>query len=141
LNPKQIVDFATKPFKGLHIIRKMSEEALAAVPLVNISDKGIFKYIQIVVINGGKTSKTVVRGFDDCTWHADIFEREEAIFAKSGLKAECPGGGRIEHNPEKKYLKVYGYSQGFGKADHAQTKKILETQYPDYTIEISDDGY
>lgn len=47
----------------------MSEEALAAVPLVNISDQGIFKYIQIIVINGGKTSKTVVRGFADCTWH------------------------------------------------------------------------
>lgn len=42
---------------------------------------------------------------------ADIFEREEAIFSASKLKAECIGGGRIEHDPEKKYIKVYGYSQ------------------------------
>jgi len=42
---------------------------------------------------------------------ADIFDREEKVFKKLGLRAECPGGGRIEHNPDKKYIKVYGYSQ------------------------------
>nr|P83752.1 RecName: Full=Sex-regulated protein janus-A [Drosophila teissieri]P83753.1 RecName: Full=Sex-regulated protein janus-A [Drosophila yakuba]AAG50362.1 janusA [Drosophila yakuba]AAG50363.1 janusA [Drosophila teissieri] len=127
--------------KGLRLIHKMSEEALAGVPLVHISPEGIFKYVLINVIDGGDASKAVVRGFDDCTWHADIFDREEEVFKKLGLRAECPGGGRIEHNPEKKYLKVYGYSQGFGKADHAQTKRILATKYPDYTIETSDEGY
>ncbi|XP_017036830.1 sex-regulated protein janus-A [Drosophila kikkawai] len=115
-------------------------EALEAVPLVKISPQGIFKYILINVADGDSI-KTVVRGFDDCEWHADIFEREETIFMASKLKAECIGGGRIEHDPEKKYMKVYGYSQGFGKADHSQSKRILETKYPDYKIEISDDGY
>ncbi|KAH8283961.1 hypothetical protein KR054_005853, partial [Drosophila jambulina] len=119
---------------------KMSTGPLEDISLVNISPQGIFKYILINVTDGVST-KTVVRGFDDCHWHADIFEREEAIFAASKLKADCPGGGRIEHDPEKKYIKVYGYSQGFGKADHSQSKKILETKYPDYRIEISDDGY
>ncbi|KAH8383283.1 hypothetical protein KR009_007716 [Drosophila setifemur] len=131
-----------KPLTGLRLLSSMTEEALAAVSLVNITDqRSIFKYIQIVVIAEGMASKTVIRGFADCTYHADIFDREEALLAKSGLKADCPGGGRIEHDPEKKYLKVYGYSQGFGKADHAQSKQILQTKYPDYTIEVSDDGY
>ncbi|KAH8235805.1 hypothetical protein KR032_008117, partial [Drosophila birchii] len=121
-------------------ILKMSTEPLEAVPLVKISSEGIFKYILINVTDGAVT-KTIVRGFDDCEWHADILEREEMILSASKLKAECIGGGRIEHNPQKKYMKVYGYSQGFGKADHSQSKRILVTKYPDYTIEISDDGY
>ncbi|XP_020811662.1 sex-regulated protein janus-A [Drosophila serrata] len=119
----------------------MSTELIESVPLVKISPQGIFKYILINITDGGELTKTVVRGFDDCEWHADIFEREEVIFSAQKLEAECIGGGRIEHDPEKKYMKVYGYSQGFGKADHSQSKQILKTKYPDYRIEISDDGY
>lgn len=29
------------------------------------------------------------------------------------LEAECLGGGRIEHHPDIKKIKVYGYSQVF----------------------------
>lgn len=67
------------------------------------------------------------------------------------MDTECLGGGRIEHNPDKKYLKVYGYSQvrvffsiytkGFGKADHLESKKILLTKFKDYEIETTDEGY
>ncbi|KAH8250877.1 hypothetical protein KR038_004485, partial [Drosophila bunnanda] len=128
------------PAPVLEASSKMSTKPIESVPLVKISSQGIFKYILINVTDGDLT-KTVVRGFDDCEWHADILEREEVIFSASKLKAECIGGGRIEHDPEKKYMKVYGFSQGFGKADHNQSKRILESKYPDYRIEISDDGY
>ena len=36
---------------------------------------------------------------------------------------------------------VYGYSMGFGKANHERSVDILKKQYPDYTIEWSDEGY
>jgi len=55
--------------KGLRLIHKMSEEALAGVPLVHISPEGIFKYVMINVFDGGDASKAVIRGFADCTWH------------------------------------------------------------------------
>lgn len=42
---------------------------------------------------------------------ADIYDRVQEICKVDGLDTECLGGGRIEHNPDKKYLKVYGYSQ------------------------------
>ena len=51
------------------------------------------------------------------------------------------GGGRIEHRPEQKYLKVYGYSMGFGRADHTKAVAELEKVYKDYKIEWSNDGY
>lgn len=32
-------------------------------------------------------------------------------------------------------------AQGYGLANHAESRKILLTAYPDYQIEISDEGY
>ncbi|KAI9581184.1 sex-regulated protein janus-A-like isoform 2-T3 [Glossina fuscipes fuscipes] len=123
----------------------MVDAKLEAIPSVDI-EEGIFKYV-LVKVYGKETSdgyepfKTVVRGYQDYAWHADIYERVSASCAALGLATECLGGGRIEHNPSAKLIKVYGYSQGFGKADHSETKKILLTKYKDYTIEISDEGY
>lgn len=31
--------------------------------------------------------------------------------------------------------------QGFGKADHLESKRILQTKYKDYEIETTDEGY
>lgn len=101
---------------------------------------------------------------------ADIYDEASASISGLGLDTECLGGGRIEHFPEKKFLKVYGHStvrnlptwifirflshnghdmtlflvlsfQGFGKGDHAEARRILLTKYPTYEIEISDEGY
>lgn len=38
---------------------------------------------------------------------------------------------------------IYGYSQGYGRADHALTKEILENSgiYEDYTITWTNEGY
>lgn len=33
------------------------------------------------------------------------------------------------------------YFQGYGKADHAETKRLLLSKYSNYEIEISDEGY
>lgn len=61
---------------------------------------------------------------------------------KLGLDCECMGGGRIRHEPDKKAILVYGYSQGFGKADHSITVDLLKKKYPDYDkITYSNDGY
>lgn len=83
------------------------------------------------------------------------------------MDTECLGGGRIEHFPDQKLLKVYGHStvsecilhfaffefhfnifvifnviqKGYGKADHAESRRVLLTKYADYEIEISDEGY
>ncbi|BFF92242.1 sex-regulated protein janus-A [Drosophila madeirensis] len=123
----------------------MSEQDLAAVPSVDIDPTGIFKYILIKVTgketaDGVEPSKLIVRGYGDCEWHADIYERTQKI-CKGGLDTECLGGGRIEHNPEKKYMKVYGHSTGYGRADHSESKRVLLTKYKDYEIETSDEGY
>jgi len=56
----------------------MTAQNLEAVPLVDIDDQGIFKYILIKVF-GKETadckepSKTIVRGYADCTWHGKLY--------------------------------------------------------------------
>lgn len=72
---------------------------------------------------------------------ADIYDEVSSSLAGLGLETECVGGGRIEHRPDLKRIKVYGHSTGFGKADHEETKRILTPDYPDYEIETSDEGY
>lgn len=42
---------------------------------------------------------------------ADILEEFENQVSSLKVKCSCLGGGRIEHKPENKYIKVYGYSQ------------------------------
>lgn len=42
---------------------------------------------------------------------ADIYEQFTDMLKVLKLDAECLGGGRIEHHPGVKKIKVYGYSQ------------------------------
>ncbi|XP_044595357.1 14 kDa phosphohistidine phosphatase-like [Cotesia glomerata] len=128
-------------------IRSLSKMATAldAIPDVNIDPNGVFKYILVYVHDDNtKQSKPIVRGYKKCKFHADIYEtigEEEMKKCGPGLDTECVGGGRINHNAEGKTIKVYGYSQGFGKADHTIAVGLLKKKYPDYTITWSDEGY
>lgn len=45
---------------------------------------------------------------------ADIYEEVSSSLKALGLETECIGGGRINHNPDTKNIKVYGYSQVSG---------------------------
>lgn len=79
-------------------------------------DTGRFKYVLILVKNGGE-EKYLVRGYTFAGYHADVFEKcedEELCPLKkklTSLKWECVGGGRILHDPNKKSINIFGYSQ------------------------------
>ena len=83
----------------------------------------------------------IVRGYNWAEYHADIYDKVDEYLGGEGLDCECLGGGRITHNREEKYIKVFGYSVGFGKANHQKTVDILKRHYDEYTIEWSDEGY
>ena len=72
----------------------------------------------------------------------DIFELVEPSIVKHKCKAKCVGGGRILHDPTVKSILVYGYSQGYGRADHSIAHKLLKEKYPSYEdIQWSNEGY
>ncbi|XP_076259255.1 14 kDa phosphohistidine phosphatase-like [Rhynchophorus ferrugineus] len=114
-------------------------------------DESRCKYILIDVtttnFDNTVEKKLIVRGYVRCNYHADIFDvvteemnaMTENKFKK--YKMSVLGGGRINVEKEKKTIEVYGYSVGYGKADHEKTAEVLKTKYPDFTITCSDDGY
>ena len=110
---------------------------------VIIDDTGKFKYVLIEVCDASKKhTKHVVRGHGWASWHADIYEDTENKINKIGCSCKCLGGGRIEHKPEQKKIFVYGYSQGYGRADHSLATDIIKKKYSGYTdISWSNDGY
>ncbi|EYC25582.1 hypothetical protein Y032_0011g1286 [Ancylostoma ceylanicum] len=114
---------------------------LADVPDVDIDPSGTFKYILIKCTdNSSKEEKHIVRGYYKCHFHADILKVAREA-AGPEFKLKCVGGGRIKHEDQAKEILVYGYSQGYGQADHAVTVDILKKRYPDYNITFSNEGY
>ncbi|XP_017771217.1 PREDICTED: 14 kDa phosphohistidine phosphatase-like [Nicrophorus vespilloides] len=123
------------------------------VPEVDIDASGVFKYIlirlQMTESKGAEALKTeVVRGYEECPYHSDIsdkFTEQLQKLKQSGelvdWKTKVLGGGRINHDAAAKTIRVYGYSQGYGKADHQVTVNILKKVYKDYDITWSDEGY
>lgn len=83
-----------------------------------------------------------MRGYKSCAYHADIFDLAEPTIKEHGCTAKCVGGGRIRHDSSVKSLFIYGYSQGFGLADHSITERLLRERYPEYNdIQWSNEGY
>jgi phosphohistidine phosphatase len=124
----------------------MASEKLANILEVEIDSDGTFKYVLIKVYGAkGSTSpdevKTIVRGFKWGEYHANIYDKTEEAVQALGLDSECVGGGRIKHDAAAKKILVYGYSQGFGRADHEVTVGLLKKKYPDYSISWNDEGY
>lgn len=121
----------------------IASNILQQIPSVDIDPKGRFKYILISVTDPEtKAEKTVVRGYKSCAYHMDILEKVEPALLKQNLLVKCLGGGRILHKPEAKSILVYGYSQGYGRADHTIAHKLLKEKFPDYQdIDWSNEGY
>ncbi|KAJ8866549.1 hypothetical protein PR048_032408 [Dryococelus australis] len=118
----------------------MATKKLETVADVDIDPEGTFKYV-LIKVHDSEESKLIVRGWKWAEYHADIYDRTSSQLQKLGLDTEVLGGGRIQHNPSSKQLKVYGYSVGFGKADHEQSCSILKKHFPSYSITSSDEGY
>ena len=53
-----------------------------------------------------RDEKDVVRGYQFAEYHADVYDKTESELTSAGLDCECLGGGRIEHKPQQKYIKV-----------------------------------
>ena len=105
-----------------------------------------FKYIQIECINkdNKEDKKLLIRGDGNCSYHKDIYRKFITDIMNSkdkdlieNYEYECIGGGRIEFRPDSIF--IYGYSSGYGQADHSKTKEIVQKFFPNYKIEISDE--
>lgn len=82
---------------------------LSDIPNVHMDDEGVFKYIQILVtsIQEPDKKKVIIRGFEECEYHADIYDRVAPFLNGAGFSTKCTGGGRIRRSENEIF--VYGY--------------------------------
>nr|XP_005887136.1 PREDICTED: 14 kDa phosphohistidine phosphatase [Bos mutus] len=75
-------------------------------------------------------------------WPAsDIYDKVSGEIQKKGYDCECLGGGRISHQSQDRKIHVYGYSMGYGRAQHSVSTEKIKAKYPDYEVTWADDGY
>ena len=119
-------------------------ELLRKIPVVDI-DNGTFKYVLLTTYTPSGRQLCLVRGYSDCPYHGDVAaraEEEPTLRAAGCYGTSAQGGGRMVHDPAAKTLKVFGYSQAFGQADHAKTVKLCRQHLGlDYRIDYGKDGY
>ncbi len=77
----------------------------------------------------------MVRANERCSMHRDILK---TVRIEISLPARCIGGGRIQIDPDKKTIRIWGYSGDFGEEpDRQQTGKMLQEAFPDWTVTAS----
>ncbi|XP_045879618.1 14 kDa phosphohistidine phosphatase isoform X2 [Meles meles] len=123
----------------------MAAADLAQIADVDIDSDGVFKYVLIRVHSAPPSeageSKEIVRGYKWAEYHADIYDKVSGEIQKKGYSCECLGGGRISHHSQDKKIHVYGYSMGYGRAQHSISTEKIKAVYPDYEVTWTDDGY
>ena len=109
------------------------------LPIVDLHS-GVFKYV-LVRCSSGAGTHWLVRGYNGCDYHADVLAKLEEQ-CPAGVNLECVGGGRIDHRPAERKLVIYGYSQGFGRADHSRTSLLCKEHFGgNYDISWNNEGY
>mmetsp|Transcript_59834 Transcript_59834/g.129721 ORF Transcript_59834/g.129721 Transcript_59834/m.129721 type:complete len:123 (+) Transcript_59834:294-662(+) len=106
-------------------------------------DVGVFKYV-LINMSDNRTlrARKLVRGYNGCEFHADVLSLATTRLVDPNITLNCVGGGRINHDAEHKKIHIYGYSQGFGRADHASATELCREAFgADYTLTWSDQGY
>ena len=140
------------------------------VPQVDIAE-GVHKYVLLSaclpkggeqgVEGGGGNSRSVrhqhrqhfVVSKKNAAYHKDAAEPYVELLERNQYtNIRIEGGGRLALDSTKKTIYIYGYSYGFGLADHALSKSIIEQQhkhqqqqqqqpYTPYDITWSNEGY
>mmetsp|Transcript_48171 Transcript_48171/g.113684 ORF Transcript_48171/g.113684 Transcript_48171/m.113684 type:complete len:229 (+) Transcript_48171:160-846(+) len=128
--------------------QKMAEEAAAKpqgslddFPACVISPKGTFKYVLIEATDTEGTKKYLVRGDVQYDYHVYAARPTVEALRDQGFGAHVLGGGRLKHSPGSKRLDIYGRSHSFGREDKSITAQVCQSEYPDYTITTSNEGY
>lgn len=123
------------------------------VPFVSI-DEGQWKYVLISAEeplllpppSGDNCSATVffVTSKKGAAYHRNAAEPFVEKLQSSGYRnIHVAGGGRLYFNPRDKKIRIFGFSYGFGLADHATSKRVIEQdeRFKDYEITWSNEGY
>jgi phosphohistidine phosphatase len=114
------------------------------VPNVEIAE-GAHKYVLITALLPGTNERQhFVVSRKHAAYHRNAAEPFVVKLERSGYKGiSILGGGRIALDTAERSINIYGYSYGFGLADHALSKSVIESdpKWNGFQIDWSNEGY
>ena len=114
------------------------------VPSVCLA-RGAHKYVLIAAREpGGGELRHFVTSREGARYHRHAANPTVNALESSGYEdIEILGGGRVNLDKDAKKIAIFGFSYGFGQADHELSKKVVEddSRYKDYEITVSNEGY
>ncbi len=166
-NNPAAVAASTSSFTTTEAAAASSSSSSSAIPFPHIPpaeiDEGVFKYVLMRLSREGDGVRFIVRGSLSAHYHDDVFQASKAeILAhpdSKGLLVSCAGGGRIKHVVEeekagaaeggeqrreekkRRTIEVYGYSVGYGRAEHEVSAQVLRGAFPGAEVSWSNEGY
>jgi phosphohistidine phosphatase len=121
-----------------------SSTAPCILPNVEIAE-GAHKYVLISAMTpAGDQRQHFVVSKRGAHYHRNAAEPFVDRLEQSGYKSiDITGGGRIALDSSNQTIAVYGYSYGFGLADHALSKAVIlsDPRYKDFEVTWSNEGY
>mmetsp|Transcript_22527 Transcript_22527/g.58656 ORF Transcript_22527/g.58656 Transcript_22527/m.58656 type:complete len:177 (+) Transcript_22527:220-750(+) len=121
---------------------RTTEGAAAVAPTVAgcvFAGPGRQKYVL-----GQAGTRYFVRGDPRASYHMDAARPLVEELRAMEVAHEVLGGGRIQFEPEKKTIHIYGHSMGFpwqGEYRHDLSAKVCQEAYPDFAVTTSNEGY
>lgn len=112
------------------------------LPSVEV-DEGVNKYVLLKAEIDGDEQYFVTSKFG-AKYHRNAAEPMIAKLEKSGyVDIEVMGGGRISLDTLGKEMLIYGFSYGFGPADHVLSRKVVlrDPRYRHFKVTTSTEGY
>jgi phosphohistidine phosphatase len=116
------------------------------VPPVQVAE-GTHKYVLIratVPLSEADDERYFVTSQHGAAYHKDAAEPLIEQLEYAGyVRIDVTGGGRIRLDAAAKTMHIYGFSYGFGLADHAISRGIVldDPRYKDFDVTTSDEGY
>jgi phosphohistidine phosphatase len=123
--------------------RSAESSTTASMPAVSM-DEGAHKYVLIKARMKPSDEEYFVVSSKYAKYHQNAAEPMVNSLERAGYgEIDVLGGGRINLNSSSKKISIYGFSYGFGMADHLISKKVVQSdpRYKDYEIETSNEGY
>lgn len=108
-------------------------------------DDGAHKYVLIAAREPGSiVSNHFVVSTRGAAYHRNVAEPFVERLESCGYQdIRIEGGGRIYLDQDAKKIRVFGFSYGFGQADHEISKQKIQQdeRFHDHDITVSNDGY
>lgn len=112
------------------------------LPSVDIAD-GVHKYVLIKAEWEGE-EQYVVTSKKGAEYHRNAAEPMINKLQDAGYtNIEVTGGGRISMDDNTKQIHIYGFSYGFGLADHSISQSTVQDdpRYTSFDVTYSNEGY